>query len=392
VLIVLLASALIAVGARLLDRRPEIPAQLISAGALSLTVRGPSITTLPDGRLLVLGQGGGSDRFVMTFDPATGTSSEGFDIGDPFAQSPQVEALPDGRVLLLGRLLTEPDESGHAALGWLDPATGTVSVAARMMTSRFAAIPTVLPDGRVMVSGGADTSTSLGPLASVEVFLPDPGAFASLAPMLQPRFRHATVLLDDGRVLIVGGQGNNGDVLEIELYDPDAWTSTVVGRLAEPQWIIAAPPIRLADGTILIPGGPIDPNPCGEHQPTRQSMYRFDPATERLAPLAPLPHFVINALALSDGRALVFGSYPSFPSDCDKTTSPILTRWLGVYDPDTGVTVETMDPATGIGGLDVQVTREYSSAALLQDGRVALIADDSDNPVPNVVDILTMQP
>lgn len=61
------------------------------------------------------------------------------------------------------------------------------------------------------------------------------------------------VLLDDGRVLVVGGVGEEGPIAEI--YDPATWTFTPTGRppYSYPQITDA---VLLDDGRVLVVGMP----------------------------------------------------------------------------------------------------------------------------------------
>ena len=68
----------------------------------------------------------------------------------------------------------------------------------------------VLPDGRVLITGGEDNAA--GPegadvvLDDVEVFDPKTETFTRLAPLSVPRDDHCSSMLADGVVLITGGE------------------------------------------------------------------------------------------------------------------------------------------------------------------------------------------
>ena len=70
-----------------------------------------------------------------------------------------------------------------------------------------------LRDGRVLVVGGVGADGES--LASAEVFDPVAGAWSATEAMDQPRSMHTATPLPDGRVLIVGGtrDGVHADVV-----------------------------------------------------------------------------------------------------------------------------------------------------------------------------------
>ncbi|MDP2317254.1 MAG: kelch repeat-containing protein [Pseudomonadota bacterium] len=94
-----------------------------------------------------------------------------------------------------------------------------------------------LADGKVLVTGGAaaegaSTSDDIGALDSAWLYNPSTGRWGALAATMKiPRAGHRTVLLADGRVLVVGGaQTYNSNVFPadpvrcLEIYDPVAST------------------------------------------------------------------------------------------------------------------------------------------------------------------------
>lgn len=67
---------------------------------------------------------------------------------------------------------------------------------------------TLLEDGGVLVTGGQTTITSRLPppgVASAEIYYPSTGRWSATGPMLEPRTLYAAVLLEDGKVLVSGG-------------------------------------------------------------------------------------------------------------------------------------------------------------------------------------------
>jgi hypothetical protein len=133
-----------------------------------------------------------------------------------------------------------------------------------------------LPDGRVLLTGGFTTTGVVGeggsvePNGSVYYYSSGEGWARLTAPLAVPRAHHATAVLPDGRVLIVGGTTNTSNALWsgdgatgcVEIYDPVFGRTEVVGScdsdglrgaLARPVVLpsVAADP----DMGVLIVGG-----------------------------------------------------------------------------------------------------------------------------------------
>jgi hypothetical protein len=92
---------------------------------------------------------------------------------------------------------------------------------------------TLLPNGLVLTTGGeTDTCTGnlcsfAGSVTSAEVYDPSAGIFQGTGYMAAPRETHTATLLNDGRVLVVGGVSYGGigifggSLASAELYAPD---------------------------------------------------------------------------------------------------------------------------------------------------------------------------
>jgi hypothetical protein len=95
-----------------------------------------------------------------------------------------------------------------------DPASGTFTAASKMASARIAHTMTLLPDGRVLVAGGLTTYdftvNATLVTATAEGYNPDHKGFeAFLHTMNSPRAFHSATLLNDGRVLLAGGERAN---------------------------------------------------------------------------------------------------------------------------------------------------------------------------------------
>jgi hypothetical protein len=118
---------------------------------------------------------------------------------------------------------------------------------------------TVLPNGKILVSGGRDNNTG-DYLASAEVYDPVQDSWSSVGAMSAVRQFHAATLLANGTVLVTGGSSNWGNSIHsstpitfAELYNPaiDSWS--VVGAMATARTGHTAN--LLPNGNVLVAGG-----------------------------------------------------------------------------------------------------------------------------------------
>jgi len=208
--------------------------------------------------------------------------------------------LPDGRVLVAG---------GTSSLGPLasaelyDPGSGTWTATGSMIEARYGHTATLLSDGKVLVAAGAAIFTDgdvsgPDPLASAEVFNPRSGTWTATGNMSEARFYHPATLLPDGRVLVAGG--DSFDVLaSAELYDPSTGAWTVTAPMLEARAYHTA--TLLPDGTVLVAGGAV----IG----VLASAELYDPSTGAWTGTAPMleARAYHTATLLPDGDVLVGG-------------------------------------------------------------------------------------
>src|SRR5690349_19947389 len=92
---------------------------------------------------------------------------------------------------------------------------------------------TLLSDGKVLIAGGYDQPGSPSSIvfrASTEIFDPATNAWSSMASMTIARSGHTATLLPGGKVLITGGY-NGGYLASAELYDPTSNTWSSAGSM-----------------------------------------------------------------------------------------------------------------------------------------------------------------
>jgi hypothetical protein len=238
-------------------------------------VYGHTATLLQNGEVLLAGgfvnsvwdYGGSSSSAngAGLYDSATGVFSG---TGNMTANRGDHTAtlLANGKVLIAGGADQDPTGTGLASAELYDPSTGTFTQTGSMAVGRFLHTATLLQNGKVLIVGGALTSAS-DPVATAEVYDPSTGIFTMTGAMATARERHTATFLADGRVLIVGGTTSTGATATAEVYDPSTGSFSVTGSMAEARTFHTA--TLLPNGTVLVAGG-------GDENSTAEV---YDPAT-----------------------------------------------------------------------------------------------------------------
>jgi hypothetical protein len=299
-----------------------------STGDLHVARRGHTATLLPDGHVLIAG-GLGRDEHPIAeleiWDPKTGKWTIAAKLSEPRAYHGAV-MLPNNRVLFVGG--TRGDdlyirfENGTAAL-----AAETYDVATNRWDPVFypphpyeKPMLATLPDGRLVVAGGYDFTTTLtrvelwthttGPDAPWELIRAAASPPPALALPSGMGEGSTMTLLSGGGALAVGG--NAWQALSAQRWDPTTKTWTDVAIHAARIHHIAA---ILPDGRVLIAGGEglgpkqTRPTMAVPALPRVKTAELFDPTTGRFERTgAPVMAFAsAAATVLADGRVLVTG-------------------------------------------------------------------------------------
>ena len=209
--------------------------------------------------------------------------------------------------LFVGALLacgSDPEPPAQSPVPTATP-TPVVTRPGPMQQARKFHTAELLQDGRVLVVGGQDRK--LKPLSSAELYDPKTGKWSPAGSMTVPRRDHATALLPDGRVLAMGGLDDDRKVLSsAEMYDSQTGEWSTVPSMAVARRGHSALP--LADGRVLVFGGRQIAVSLLDSD-SLQMVETFDPASGQWsnAPDMAMGHIGLDAVVLADGRVLVSG-------------------------------------------------------------------------------------
>lgn len=220
--------------------------------------------------------------------------------------------LNDGTAMVIGGRFANSE--AVASVDRYDPETSTWTTESTLKTPRESATATTLLDGRVLVVGGRTNATATG-MTSAETFEPLTNTWTSLAEAVggggntaKPRLGHTATLLNDGRVLIVGGELGSGADVSAEIFDPGFSTFSQVEGVDFAREDHAA--VLMPDGTVLI---------VGSKEDNVRVVERFDPTTDSFSPAGVLreSYFSLTATLLPDGSVLIVGTSPSISAQAE---------------------------------------------------------------------------
>lgn len=282
----------------------------------------PTAIALKDGKVLVFGGQVDTDSAdfklgeirpnqAEIYDPVTGEFSLTGKINSIRVRH-TTTLLQDGRILITGGsigLITKEEMEIY------DSQTGQFSVVGRMKEGREGHQAILLKDGKVLIIGGEEINPKkYRPLGknqhqihdTAELFDPQTNQTTLLKrKMHYPRRKHAAVLLEDGRVLIVGGTYKDSGKdfsKEVEIYDPKTKTFSEAGMLQAPRLY---PPslLLLKDGKVLMAGG------YSEGYTFLSEAELYDSKVGRFTFIGPMNFERYNAqlIQLDTGKVLVIG-------------------------------------------------------------------------------------
>jgi N-acetylneuraminic acid mutarotase len=211
-------------------------------------------TVLPNGFVLVAGgeNANGSLTSAELYNPANGTWTSTGSLNTA-REGHTATLLPNGFVLAAGGLnWTNEVNNVLASSEVYNPATGNWTNAGSLNTARQNHTATLLPNGLLLATGGANASGEA--LASAELYNLASNAWTSTGSMTNARIYHTATLLANGLVLAAGGLGASGpSIASAELYNPATtnWTSTLPLNTARSLQTATLQPT----GLVLVQGG-----------------------------------------------------------------------------------------------------------------------------------------
>ena len=293
--------------------------------------------------------------------------------------------LSDGRVLAVAGKSSELGNIGSTEA--YDPTSNQWNWLAADGLTRRAHQVTLLPNGLVMISGGVLAKRRGGEwtpnytagekavpdkveTTSVELFDIVGGKTTQAASLTHARKEHISVLLADGRVLIIGGlidwteDGPSVDSLNsTEIYDSESDSWSLGAVMAQGRGLHTA--TTLPDGKILVTGG------LNTARQPLNSAELYNPTTDSWAPATSMSQARDShtGTLLSDGRVLVVGG--------NGTSSGLSLISAEIYDPSSNSWSSAGNMLQG---------RSHHTAIQLNDGKVLIAGGllGPENPLSTV--------
>jgi hypothetical protein len=240
-----------------------------------------------------------------------------------------VPVVPMNMVLLdNGKILFwdgGPDCLGAVSPTVWDPVAGTFTAVPlenqTEVRDLFCSGQTVLADGRVLVAGGHDcTSTTFIGTAIANVFDPATNQWTFLPDMHDRRWYPTVTTLPDGRALVTAGSAQN--TLDYdphpEIYDPvsNTWTLLTTPTQVIPNYSFE---FVLPNGNVLAAGS----------DEAKMATYQFNVATQTYSVVDPTVLDAGSAVMYQPGKIMKTGSsYLSAPPDNGGSTPSAATTYV----------------------------------------------------------------
>lgn len=324
----------------------------VKVGKMSVPRWGHETVLLDDGTVLIYG-GTETATTPELYNPKTKKFTR---VGKMLIRGHEIPInLHNGKILIIGGIAKRAPKGTQ----FYNTLTKKFEIGPDLNYSREYVAVTRLMDGRLLITGGEDVDLKgeklplAWPVSRCEIYNPKTNKFEIGAEMNIPRLKHSAVLLQDGRVLIVGGSGYNTrnfyKLSSAEIYDPKTNKFQLAGNMNSPK--VMPNLYLLKNGNVLIT------NVFG------REMEIYNPKTNEFKIIAKRtsePEMPAEVL-LKDDTILFTGGQ----------TGVGLSLWW--YK-----TSEIFDPKTGkfTKGKDMNFLRSGHRMTLLKDGNVLISGSD----------------
>lgn len=264
-----------------------------------------------------------------------------------------VTVLKNGKVLICGSLLyktftTNNKDTSICAL--FNSTVDTYNIVGSLNYPRHYNTTTLLQDGRVLIVGGG--SGNISELISYsEIYNPKTNKIEIGPKMLYPRVDHQAILLKDGCVLIIGGKPHIA-----ELYDPKINKFVKIKNMNYPAYFLQT--ATLNDGRVLTVTGSKKGEVMEVFDPARRE---FNILLDKIPDKSPSSTMTV----LKNGNVLFTGGYKK------ENWYGISTKGSLIFNPITKQFIK---------GPDMKIKRGEHTATLLQDGKVLITGGYSKGP------------
>lgn len=218
--------------------------------------------------------------------------------------------------------------------------SGHFSPAGTMNVARSGHSAVMLNNGKVLILGGG---------AEPELYDPDDGSFVPTGTMASTSPGAIATPLADGRVLVTGGRDAERTPTA-EIYDPLTGAFARTGNLLVDQWGYTSTPLQ--DGRVLIAGGMV----AGVAHPATAAAQIFDPSAGRFTMVGPMmtDRAAHTATLLDDGQVLIVGGWNGHMLDAadDPPWDPMFAE---LFDPVTSTFRSAATMSTTRGGGPVAI-------------------------------------
>lgn len=199
-----------------------------------------------------------------------------------------------------------------------------------MSTQREFPAQALLGNGKVLIAGGEDNNGNA--LNTAELYDPATGTTSPTGNLTDPNGRvlQVSVVLPNGKVLLAGGESNVNVLASAELYDPATGTFTATGSMSEARFLAEA--VVLADGRVLVTGG-------ANTNVGLNTAEIYDPATGLFTPTGNMsqPRIRQQMTLLPNGKVLVTGGRDAqanfFGLASAEIFDPLANQRVGAFTP-----------------------------------------------------------